>query len=101
MLMSATSLVASMIRSSRSISTSIPIYGTQSSPVSLARPFDNYIVEFLWRMQLEQHAAAAAAATSMHPNSATNGLDIKIHSLSNCVHNDQLVVVCCTLSKLS
>ncbi len=100
--MSARSLVASMIRSSRSSSTSIPIYGTQSSPVSLARPFDNYIVEFLWRMQLEQHAAAAAAAaTSMHPNSATNGLDIKIHSLSNCVHNDQLVVVCCTLSKLS
>jgi hypothetical protein len=101
MLMSARSLVASMIRSSRSSSTSIPIFGTQSSPVSLARPFDNYIVEFLWRMQLEQHAAAAAAATSMHPNSATNGLDIKIHSLSNCVPNDQLVVFCCTLSKLS
>jgi hypothetical protein len=51
-------------------------------------------------MQLEQHAAAAAA-TSMYPNSAKNGLNIKIHSLSNCVHNDQLVVVCRTLSKLS
>jgi len=84
--MSARSLVASMIRSSRSSSSSIPIYGTQSSPVSLARPFDNYIVEVLWKMQLEQHAAAAAAAaTSMHPNSAKKWIEYK---------NSQLVKLC-------
>jgi len=54
--------------------------------VSLARPFDNYIVEVLWKMQLEQHAAAAAAAaTSMHPNSAKKWIEYK---------NSQLVKLC-------